>query len=307
MRQAYGNMPYYLTAVRDGQPVGCLQLIHQRSLLFGSHACSIPYFDAAGVLALDSMIAGQLVRHAGQMLKPLNVQWVELRHERQIDDSLPSRTDKVTLRLTLPPTPEELWDSLKAKLRNQVRKPQQSGLTAQSGGAELVDDFFAVYSRNMRDLGSPQHSKRFFQIIADTFASVVRLYVVRQADRPVAASLTLANGQTICVPWAGSDWRISDLCGNMLLYWTMLEDSCRRGAKCFDFGRSTLDSGTYRFKKQWGAAEVQLYWHYLLPPGDVLPDLQPHSLKYRVAAAVWKRLPIPVARLLGPRIISRLS
>jgi len=135
----------------------------------------------------------------------------------------------------------------------------------------------------------------------------VRFFVVRSGRRPVAASLTLTDRHAIRVPWAGSDWRVRALCANMLLYSSMLEDACRRGAACFDFGRSTRDSGTYRFKTQWGAEEVPLFWHYLLPPGGKVPDLRPDSRKYRLMVAVWRRLPVAVARLLGPRIIAKLS
>jgi len=76
---------------------------------------------------------------------------------------------------------------------------------------------------------------------------------------------------------------------------------------CFDFGRSTRDSGTYRFKAQWGAKEVPLYWCYILRPGDKIPDLRPESPKYRLATALWRRLPVGIARLIGPRIIAKLS
>ena len=307
MQRAYGNRPYYVTAARAGQVVGCLQLVRQKSLLFGSHLCSLPYFDAAGIVASDAAATDALLDESRRLLQTLKAKWVELRQIQPVDEALPSRTDKITLRLALPSTAEELWGELKAKVRNQVRKAQQAGLVATNGGVELIDEFHAVYCRNMRDLGSPPHAKRFFRLIAEVFGDAVRVYVIRLGGRPVAASFTLRNGSIACVPWAGSDWRASDLCGNMLLYWTMLEDSCRRGAKCFDFGRSTRDSGTHKFKKQWGAEDVPLYWHYVLPPGGAMPELRPDSGKYGLATAIWKRLPVRLVRVLGPRIIRKLS
>jgi len=53
MASAYGNRAYYLTASREGRTVGVLQLVAQKNLLFGSHLCSLPYFDTAGILADD--------------------------------------------------------------------------------------------------------------------------------------------------------------------------------------------------------------------------------------------------------------
>lgn len=307
MQRAYGNRPYYLTATRANRVVGCLQLVHQKSLLFGSHLCSLPYFDAAGIVASDPAATALLLDESRRLQEALRAKWVELRHVQPVEDALPSRTDKITLRLPLPATAEELWEKLKAKVRNQVRKAQQAGLVAASGGAELIEDFHAVYCRTMRDLGSPPHAKRFFRLIAEAFGAAVRLYVVRLGGRPVAASFTLRNASIACVPWAGSDWRVADRCGNMLLYWTMLEDACRHGAACFDFGRSTRDSGTHKFKRQWGAEEVQLHWQYLLAPGESVPDLTQESTKYRMAVRCWKRLPLLLATRIGPSIIRSLS
>lgn len=106
---------------------------------------------------------------------------------------------------------------------------------------------------------------------------------------------------------AGSDWRLRQLCGNMLLYWSMLSDACERGAPVVDFGRGTKGSGSHRFKTQWGGEEVALYWYYLLPAGAELPALRHDKPKYRFAEACWRKLPLWITRVLGPRLIRKLS
>ena len=45
---------------------------------------------------------------------------------------------------------------------------------------------------------------------------------------------------------------------NMLMYWHLLQRTIQRGNRTFDFGRSSESSGTYRFKRQWGATRRQL-------------------------------------------------
>jgi FemAB-related protein (PEP-CTERM system-associated) len=307
MSEVYPVTPWYLTARREGDIRGCLQLIEQRSLIFGSHLCSIPYFDAAGILTEDDNVGRELIEQAGQLRHQRRCRWVELRHEGESVDDLPARKDKVTLRLALPESSEELWDGFKAKVRNQVRKAEKEGLTAQAGGAELVKTFHKVYVRNMRDLGSPPHSLKFFQRLIATFPNQCRLFVVRNEGQAIAASLTLRDDNAVRVPWAGADWRFRHLNANMLLYWKMLEWSSASGAKCFDFGRSTVDAGTYRFKKQWGAEAVQLSWQFLLREGEEPPDLKPDGGKFSFLVSCWRKLPVPLARMLGPHLISRLS
>jgi hypothetical protein len=179
-------------------------------------------------------------------------------------------------------------------------------LEAAAGGPELVDEFHAVYARNMRDLGSPPHGRRFFRLLVELFGAAVKLHAVRLGGRTVAASLTLTDRRAVRVPWAASDWRFRKANANMLLYWHMLADACGR-APCFDFGRSSRDAGTHKFKLQWGSREVPLCWQYLLPPGGQAPRARPDSGKYALMMACWRKLPVPLAAALGPRIISKLA
>ena len=308
MAGSYGNEPLYLSAWRQERVVGVLLLISQKSLLFGRHLSSVPYFDAAGILADDDAARNALTFEARRIMGELKAKWVELRQMNPLPDPAPPvRTDKVTLQLQLPDASEALWDQLRAKVRNQVRKATRSGLACVRGGAELLTEFHAVYARNMRDLGSPPHSLRFFRRIAEALPGAVRIFIVRQRDRPVGSSFTLSDRHAARVPWAGSDWRFRDLCPTMLLYWEMLADSCDRAAGLFDFGRSTRNAGTYQFKKQWGSQEVPLYWHYLLAEGQDPPGLRPDSPKYRFLVACWKKLPVWMVRVIGPRLIGKLS
>jgi FemAB-related protein (PEP-CTERM system-associated) len=307
MHDVYANAAYYLTATRYGRIVGVLALVLKRSRFFGSYLCSLPYFDASGILADDDDSAAALLAEARRLVHTLGVKWAELRHVQAIGHNLPCRTDKVTLQMPLPEGADVLWKTLKASVRNQVRKAERSGMTVHHGGLEHLDEFFDVYVQNMRDLGSPPHCRRFFQTIFERFPEAATLLVVRFADRPAAAGLLLTDKQGAHVPWAASDWRLKPFCPNMLLYWSMLRFACEHGAKHFDFGRSTRDSGTYRFKKQWGAAEQSLYWQYLLAPGEDVPDLRPDSPKYRLMVACWRRLPVGLARRLGPHVLARLS
>ncbi len=307
MQRAYGNLPFYLTASRRQRVVGILQLVAQKSLLFGSHMCSLPYFDAAGILADDEAARDALLRQVRQMMSVCRSDWAELRQLGQMGSSLPVRTDKVTMWLDLPAGADAMWNALKTKVRTKVRKAQKADLSVQHGAGELLGDFVAVYARTMRDLGSPPHSAGFFRRILEAFGQAVRIFVVRSGRAPLAAAFTLTDRGAFRVPWSGSDRRFRRLGANRLLYWTMLAHAAEAGAPRFDFGRSTRGSGTYQFKREWGAQEVPLYWHYLLPEGRELPQLRPDSRKYRLLVSCWKRLPVALARLLGPRLIRKLT
>jgi serine/alanine adding enzyme len=307
MLQAYSNRAFYLTARSRGQITGVLQLVKQQSIIFGTHLCSLPYFDAAGILADDVHSAEALVDHADRIREAERAQWVEIRHITPVAGSIPSRTDKVTLHLKLPNDEDQLWDEFKPKVRNKIRKAQKSEVKVESGGKEFLEQFYSVYTRTMRDLGSPPHSRSFFRLILEAFPQETTIFVARIGGKVAAASLTLTDTNGMRVPWSGSDWRLRRLNINMVLYWSMLSYACRNRAKCFDFGRSTVGSGTYAFKKQWGACEIPLAWQFVTRPGAPLPALRPDSGKYRLMVACWKKLPVWTAELLGPKVIAKLS
>ncbi len=303
---AFGHECVYLAARRESALVGVLPLVLFRSRLFGRFVSSMPFLNYGGVLADDRAAADALLERASTIAAAFGASHLELRHHRRQFDALPARQHKLRLVRSLPASVEELWSRTDRKVRNQVRKAQQAGLTAHAGGAELVAAFYGVYARNMRDLGTPVYSSRLFETTSGVLGDRARVFVVRQGDRTLAASMTIRANGTILVPWASSLREYRALCPNMLLYWTMLEHAVREGAAVFDFGRSSPGSGTHQFKRQWGASETPLVWEYVLIAAAEAPDQGPSNPRFRLAIEGWKRLPLAVANRLGPWIASHL-
>ena len=93
---------------------------------------------------------------------------------------------------------------------------------------------------------------------------------------------------------------------NNLLYWEVFKTAIERGCNMVDFGRSPKNSGSYKFKKQWGMEDWQLY--RMILPIRRAPSLEERreSRAYKVFAAVWRRVPLPVAKKVGPWLFKRL-
>ena len=269
------NRYHALVAADRGEIVGVLPLVHLNSWMFGSFLVSLPYFNYGGILADDPEVARLLYSRAAELAERLGAQHVELRHTQPLIGGVPTKTHKVAMHLPLPDDPEVLWTSLKPKVRNQIRKPQKAGLIAKHGHLDLFDDFYAVFAYNMRDLGTPVYGKRFLRSILQAFperSHVVCVYLDDQRTC-VAGGLLLGCRGMLEVPWASSLREHNRLSPNNLLYWELLRYGCEQGYSVFDFGRSSADSGTYRFKKQWGAQPVPLFWQYWIRAGGELPEL----------------------------------
>jgi FemAB-related protein (PEP-CTERM system-associated) len=210
------------------------------------------------------------------------------------------------MHLALEATTELMFKRLTSQRRAQIRKAEKAGIELRRGGPELLEDFYAVFARNMRDLGTPVYPRRFFLEILRRFPDHAVIVAARVGDRPAGAAFLLRYRDRIEVPWVSTLREFNRVNANTLLYWELLKVAIERGCGTFDFGRSSKGSGTFEFKKQWGAEPVQLYWHYWLAPGTGLPGLTPANPRFALAIRAWQRLPVPVANLLGPLIVKDL-
>lgn len=286
-----------------GMIQGVLPLVHIRSRLFSNALISMPFLNYGGVLAKTQAVATALNQGARRLMERLGCSFVELRHVENTGLGDTVRSHKVTMTVSLPLDPAVLWNCVSSNVRTKIRKAQKSGFRVESGCEEMLDGFYSVFSRNMRDLGTPVYPKLFFRNMLRTFPDNTRIFTVITQDEPIASGFAVWFKGFFEVPWASSlkKWRVS--CPNYLLSWETLRHAAEQGFSTFDFGRSTPNSGPYVYKKQWGAKETPLHWEYDLSHGERIPDHTTQNSRYALAIRLWQHLPLPVSRLIGPHIV----
>jgi len=302
--QGLKHDPHVLVARRSEQWVGVLPLSLVQSALFGRFLVSLPYVNTAGVVARDEQAARRLIDRAVDLADSLDVRFLELRHEHPVEHPHlnQQRTDKVHMRLPLPDTADDLWKALSPKVRNQIRKGQKQNFEIHWGGREVMNDFYAVFSRNMRDLGTPVFSQKLFFSILEAFPESAEFCTLKLAGKTAAGSLLIHGPGSTQVPSASALREFNRQNVNMLMYWQLLCRAIERGQTTFDFGRSSQESNTFRFKKQWGAEGEPAVWQYYVRKGDV-SEMRPESKKYQLLIKTWQRLPVRLTRWIGPPIV----
>jgi FemAB-related protein (PEP-CTERM system-associated) len=317
IEETYDHRPVYLAAFRPVQNkapeiCGILPLFRFKTLVNGPRLVSVPFFDTAGILAGDGFVRNFLFKRGLEPLcgKKSGLFAIALRQEDMLD--IPDLTlaknsprifsGKVSLSLPICGSQREMMNIFKSKLRSQIKKSEKGGLEWKIGKTELMDPFYAVFSRNMRDLGSPVHSKNFFKAIFRYFYDQAFICVVFYKARPVAASFMFRFKKTLANPWASSVREFRYLNANLYLYRQMIGFACNLKAEVFDMGRSSKNAPTYRFKKQFRPEEQPLYWYTWPVPGQgLLPAEETLSIP------AWKKLPLGMANLLGPLVRKRIS
>lgn len=306
IHNVFGHNCYYFYALNTNEEiVGVLPLVRLKSRLFGDFMVSMPYFNFGGAIANSLSIEQKLIQAANNHAKKIGTNHIEYRDDIARED-LSSRTEKVNMILSLPDTHHDLWNTFTSKLRSQIRRSQREDTRVNVGSAEVLDDFYTVFAQNMRDLGTPVYSKSFFSRILQKFPEHSKVVIIRLKNRPVAAAFLLGYKETLEIPWASTIKEVNHLSMNMLLYWEVLKFAIKNHYRYFDFGRSSKDSGTFRFKQQWGAKSKQCYWHYWLSENAELPKLNPDNPKFALAISIWKKIPISITKWLGPLIVKNL-
>lgn len=298
----FGLETFYLRAEGvDGRPTGVLPLIRQHSLVFGNRLVSLPFVNYGGPLADDEDARRALMARAVELGRSLRVDQIELRDVVPPPQGWLCRTDKAAVKLSLPATADELSRSFGSKLRSQIRRAARDPHDVQVGGIERLDDFYPVFAAVMHELGTPVYPRRFFAELLRRLPHFCSILTVRRESRPVAAAFLVDHGNTLEIPWAATIAVEKSRATNMLLYARALEFAVQRGYETFDFGRSTIDSGPYRFKLQWGAQPVQLHWAVWPEQHAAIEERKP-SVMRAAATRLWARLPLAVANRLGPLI-----
>lgn len=296
--RAYHHSGWLITAHRGGNLCGVLPLVEVRMPFGPGSLVSLPFCDVGGPLADDEDTRFRLLEEAKTFAAKKSVHVSKVREGgaalKEADQNCEASHRKVRMLCVLPENSEALFKSYKPKLRSQIRKAEKNGLRAEiRTDMEAVDIFYPVFAWNMRRLGSPVHSRDWFRELKQAYGKQMIVGLVFLDGQPVGAGIVLNTGSQACIPWASTLEQYNHLAPNMLLYWSLLSHVCDQGCKLFDFGRSTIGEGTYRFKKQWGAKPYALPWAD--QPGKA-SRLRPFI------ESVWRKLPLGVANWIGPKL-----
>ncbi|RJO59926.1 FemAB family PEP-CTERM system-associated protein [candidate division WS5 bacterium] len=303
----YGFKSFPIAAINDtGIIRGVLPLFLMRDIFGKKFLVSNPFLSYGGLCAVDEKAKIALIQKAKETAIINHVEYLEIRQLADIVTDLPEKKDFVTMVLKLEKDENLIWNkALTSVARNRIRKAFKANLVVDFG-RQYLHDFYRVFSVNMRDLGTPVFPISFFESIFEEFRDVVDLIVVKHQDVVIGAMLFI-HFRNVCLdPWVSSLKNYNQFCPGDLLYWEAIKKALMQDAEYFDFGRSTINSGTYRFKKKWGAYPVQLNYQYFLNKACNIPVVNANNNKYQLAINIWKRLPLIIANTIGPRLIKYL-
>jgi len=303
IERAFDFKPRYLLAEKQGTVRGVLPLFQVWNPLMGKVLLSTPFAVYGGVCASDDRSAEVLRQTACEMARNESVQYLELREQLPGGDrDFEVKRLYVAFGQELPATAEQLLQGSPRDTRYMIRKAERNGLRTIVDNAQL-DSFYEIYAHSVRNLGTPVFAKRFFQILVEEFRDQCEIAVVWQEARAVAAVLSFRFRQQILPYYGGSLLEARRLAANNFMYWDLMKRSLENGVRYFDFGRSKVGTGSYAFKTQWGMQERPLPYQFYLVRRKTMPNYSPANSRFQLAGSLWKHLPFPVTKMLGPALV----
>jgi FemAB-related protein (PEP-CTERM system-associated) len=311
IRAAFGHPTFYAFAEQDGAIVGVLPLARMKTFLFGDLLSSTPFCVYGGAAAVTAEANAALEAYALDLQKRLGAPVLEYRRRDAADPGWLERPPLYfTFRKPIVVTGDDAKDMQKnipRKQRAEVRKAiERFRLTSVSDSD--TDRLHRIYAESVRNLGSPVFPRRYFRLLAEAFPEESDVTTVLHEGRPVSAVLNFHFRGEVLPYYGGGTAEARGLSANDFMYWEVMRRAGgERGATWFDFGRSKAGTGAFAYKRNWGFEEQQLRYCYRLAPGATIPDNNPNNPKYRLVIAAWKKLPVPVANLLGPPLVRGLG
>jgi FemAB-related protein (PEP-CTERM system-associated) len=302
---AFGHPTWFMYAESDGQIRAILPLAHIHSRWFGNTLCSLPFCVYGGIASLDLEAAKVLDEAAQALAKRLGVDHLEYRHLDASHADWLTQSLYVTFRKPLHAVVEQNMLEIPRKQRAMVRKGIAGGLYS------AIDDdtvrFFAAYADSVHRLGTPVFSRRYFQLLQQVFGADCELMTVCHGNDAISSVLIFYFRDEVLPYYGGGGERARALAANDFMYWEVMRRACEKGCTLFDFGRSKLGTGSFDFKKNWGFTPQPLHYEYQLHRAKAIVQNNPLNPKYQFFIKAWRKLPLPVANALGPRIVRYLG
>ncbi|MDT4332292.1 FemAB family XrtA/PEP-CTERM system-associated protein [Methylomonas sp. MED-D] len=302
---AFGHDTYYYYAEQDGEITGILPLTHINSLLFGNTLVSNAFCVYGGIVASNDEAFRALQAQGKQLARTLNVDCLEMRNRVQTHRDWPHKALYVTFRKTLDSDHEKNLNAIPRKQRAMVRAGIKAGLVGVVDND--VDRLFQAYSESVRNLGTPVFPRHYFKVLKEAFGNDCEILSIEHEGRLVASVMNFYFKDEVLPYYGGGTEAARDLKANDFMYWEVMRRAVDRGCRLFDYGRSKIDTGSYRFKKHWGFEPEPLYYEIDLVKAKQIPDINPLNPKYRLFIAAWKRLPLPVSQVVGPWLAKDLG
>ena len=155
----------------------------------------------------------------------------------------------------------------------------------------------------MLKLGSPVHSKFFFENILEQYGKKAQISSVYYNNICIYSSFYIFKKDVMINCWSSTLNKYRKYYPTDFGIWNTIKDGISNNFKYMDFGRSQYGSSNLEFKRRWGATLNQLHYYYLAR-SNVQFSTNSGNMNREKFEKLWRLLPLSLSTILGPKIRS---
>ena len=183
---------------------------------------------------------------------------------------------------------ESFWKNISKNTRNQFKKSEKNKFIFQEDKSLKI--FYELYTTSMHRLGTPPHKEVFFTHISNYLDSVI--LSIYDSGKPIGSMFCIYGNNKFFIAYAATLPDYKTKYANYFLYLNAIRWMSERNLTLLDMGRSTYGQGTFLFKKKFKPKFFEIK----------SSNVYTKSYKMKIASTIWKKLPLPVANYIGPKV-----
>ena len=304
----YGYSPCYLIRRENGHFNLLLPLMEVGGWLTGRRGVSLPFTDFCEAFCVESEIPDDLFADVECLGRKRGWRSVELRGQAP----LPGATASLTFyehSISLSTDTRTLFEQFHDSVRRSIRKADQGAVSCTVEDSEsAIRMFHRLNGLTRREHGLPPQPLAFFlslhrRILAAGMGVVILAFFDGQ---PIAGAVFFHFGRQALFKYGASDKRFQHLRGNHLVMWTAIQWYGSRGYTVLSLGKTSEEhDGLRRFKLGWNAREqLRPYFKYDFGKRRFVRGRDRISGWHN---AVFRRMPIPLARAVGNLLYAHMA
>lgn len=303
LNRHYKGIEFYPLAVFDGSRLcGILPLYHMKGVTGKSELMSVPYAVAGGILADDPAVqkllidkAAQLSLRHGSCRITLKQYKIKIEGDLRVDDNYYNRELALTRDI------DEVWRGISEQNREKITDARKLGAVLEYPSTDSRTFHRFLLGHHHRR-GVPCAGKPWIDdLLAFQMYSIALLKV---RGRIVAATMVKEFKDTISFPYTSLARNDSEAALPAYdLYWKLIEHFAARGKAIFHSGRIPTSDATEPHRLGWGGTKYPYFYQYHPNAAGKTEFSTRRGAKRDLFEKGWKRLPLSVAGLLGPRVV----
>jgi hypothetical protein len=295
---------FYPLAVYDGARIcGILPLYRTRTLR-GQALISVPYFVAGGIAAAEPEVQQALLKKAIEISQRLKIAHITFKqYKLRLDGPLRTDENYYNRELTLSPDITQIWQNISPLNQSKIEE-SRNHMTVFEYPSSNVSSFFKLLLHEQHAAGVPCEGKAWIKRLFDT--GMYKIALLRYEGEVVAGTMVKRFKHTVSFPFSClRDHTEKASLFAYSLYWQLITRLAAEGITIFHSGRIPTTDLAAEYRLGWGGTKYSYYYQYYGLGEGKTEFSTKRGRKRQLVESVWKRMPVSLARVVGPLVVKQ--